>query len=826
MKKLTDLLRKLDLPRLWRVETFASDQLNEQDRRFGRILEVAIVIIIMALAANEGARVYKRNLASANFYQTSFGPAVNFACNGQFTQTKPNEAVQQFLERKSNDLVSCRGIEGLPSKTINSLERSMIYLELASAITWRFFEFSWASLYVVAAALTAGFALAIYSLLRVFCGSRVIAAISTSIILYSAPVLSQIPHLRDFSKAPFLIGALACIGASVLRLKRQVSILLSAMGAGAMIAIGLGFRPDLNVVLPIAVLAPLLIIGGGTFRWIVLRVGLIWIGLAVGYVVFQLPLSLVGGAHAETATFLPHVFMLGFAEKFLKKALGMSDAYYSVFRPHFDEAVFAMANLFDGATHAAPVSWGTSKYDQVTTDLLTSTFFLVPYDSLFRVFYTVNAVGHLPINRILWGLPLLLLTPLLLFTRVRPYLFVVLAFGTLMAVLSLQYDERHAFYMVVLSPIIVVMSSSAVIEIARRIRRVRLKLPKGGGFQATFILVAAVATFACFAVLSQFFAASQRTSLRRLTDTYSSLEWQPIEFRATDSGLVPTLAGADKDNGASAFVLKQSTQSERTTAQGFEFLSRLTIKLQPPDIPAANILPVEFSWAAVQEKAAFASRNFTFSTRKNGYAVESTRISGPELASLALGKKASSKVWLRVVGETLEGAFYVGLLNQDRTKFAFNDYLPRGKWQHVRRFDITPDLDKFSILFSNVANMRSTIRVDKVELVILPDTECWWVGGAVVAADYDYVGQMVTFGGFSLPEQAGLATYYFPQAFTRNLHFTALSLTGISPDCIVDWSVARNFPAGTVPAELLLMDGKLNDFQRGDWKSVWYNFLN
>jgi hypothetical protein len=45
------------------------------------------------------------------------------------------------------------------------------------------------------------------------------------------PLVAQVPHLRDFSKAPFLIGALACLGVAVLRPHRP-----SANRTGGIIA--------------------------------------------------------------------------------------------------------------------------------------------------------------------------------------------------------------------------------------------------------------------------------------------------------------------------------------------------------------------------------------------------------------------------------------------------------------------------------------------------------------------------------------------------------------------------------------------------------------
>ena len=114
MKMITALARRIDLMKLWRIETFRPEQLTKRDRKLGRILGIAIVAIISVASARQGALIYRENLATAVFYQTYFGPALNFACNGVYNEIKQTEQVQRFLERKSNSLDSCGGVEGVP----------------------------------------------------------------------------------------------------------------------------------------------------------------------------------------------------------------------------------------------------------------------------------------------------------------------------------------------------------------------------------------------------------------------------------------------------------------------------------------------------------------------------------------------------------------------------------------------------------------------------------------------------------------------------------------------------------------------------------------
>jgi hypothetical protein len=825
-KMVAAVARRMGLVMLWRIETFRPEHLTKNDRKLGRFLGIAIVAIISVAAARLGALTYRENLATAAFYQAHFGPGLNFACNGEYNEIKPNEEVQRFLERKSNNFNSCSGVESLPLRNVNIFESSMIYLELASAITWRLLGFNWQNLFVIAAALTSGLALASYSLLRVFFVSRLTSAALTFMYMSAAPLVAQIPHLRDFSKAPFLIGALACIGAAVLRPYRPLSILLLAIATGVLVSIGLGFRQDLSVVLPMALLSPLLLIGSSTFRQTSGRIALIWVGFAAGYVAFRLPANLIGGAEgALPATFLPHVFILGFAEQFFQ-ALGMADAPYSALRPYYDGFVFATVNLFGGASHGPPIAPGSTEYDQVSADLLRSILSLVPYDTLLRIFYTANAIGRLPINAYIWGLPLLLLIPILLLVRLRCFSFVILTFGILIAVLSLQYHPRHVFYMSLLGPIIIALSASALLDIMRRVRAPRFYLLPRMGLKAGSVLLSVALLAALLAAVSQLFAGKQREALQNLVSTYSGLEWKSIKFHATQNGIQPEFISTES-NQAPALALKQSTEGDPGMLRATETLSRVTLKLQPDDLVTVA-LPVEFSWKALQQHVQLGDKPLTFSTNKGGYVVESNPISGSDLSLLLANKKdGDQKVWLKIAGETTAGTFYVGIFNHDKNRFAVVDRLPPGKSRFLRQFEITPDLNQFTILFGNYGGERSAIRVDSAELVTIPmpNPGCW-IPNARVTADYNYAGQEANLGGFFLPEHTGFVAYYFPQTFAQELRFTGLKLDGTSPDCVVDWSVAKDYPAGTVPAELLLTDGRLESFQRGDWASVWRDFIH
>src|SRR4051812_13803767 len=108
-------LRLIVLRLLW-IETTRSIEVDRSDRKLQWTIEVAIISVIVAIALIFGGRTYRANLASAEFYQSHFGPALNLACNRTFNDVSANPAVKDFLEYKSRTLGSCEGVQDLSTK--------------------------------------------------------------------------------------------------------------------------------------------------------------------------------------------------------------------------------------------------------------------------------------------------------------------------------------------------------------------------------------------------------------------------------------------------------------------------------------------------------------------------------------------------------------------------------------------------------------------------------------------------------------------------------------------------------------------------------------
>src|SRR6185436_13700026 len=87
---------------------------------------------------------------------------------------------------------------------------------------------------------------------------RALAAAAALAIMVSALHLGNLPGLRDYAKAPFILGLLLIAAHLAARSGRPRSPAVLAAIFGATLGIGFGFRNDIVVVVPVFVVALLL----------------------------------------------------------------------------------------------------------------------------------------------------------------------------------------------------------------------------------------------------------------------------------------------------------------------------------------------------------------------------------------------------------------------------------------------------------------------------------------------------------------------------------------------------------------------------------------
>jgi hypothetical protein len=126
-----------------------------------------------------------------------------------------------------------------------------IYMSLAAAGLWRLLGPTQLAIAPLAATFAGAYAAGGFALMRMFL-PRVLAVAAASVLTLSPVALTQIASLRDYSKGPFILWALAVLilAARLTVPKRGVLLVLFA---GMIAGIGYGFRADLAIMLPLGV---------------------------------------------------------------------------------------------------------------------------------------------------------------------------------------------------------------------------------------------------------------------------------------------------------------------------------------------------------------------------------------------------------------------------------------------------------------------------------------------------------------------------------------------------------------------------------------------
>src|SRR4029077_3204812 len=100
---------------------------------------------------------------------------------------------------------------------------------------------SWTALDGLVALLAGGVSVLLYRLFRIVPG-RAVAAGLTLLLTLSPANLRQLPALRDYSKAPFVLAAILILAVLVVRPMRRSATLALAALYGAVVGFGYGFR--------------------------------------------------------------------------------------------------------------------------------------------------------------------------------------------------------------------------------------------------------------------------------------------------------------------------------------------------------------------------------------------------------------------------------------------------------------------------------------------------------------------------------------------------------------------------------------------------------
>jgi hypothetical protein len=404
------------------------------------------------------------------FYQEAFGPAVMQACGRGFVNPAPRAipSLDPFLATTS-EAFDCRVVpQSFNTLGLTSMQETHRYLLTASAGCWRVLGVRWSALDLLAGGLFASTAVALYLACRVVAG-RILAAVLTVLAIISPVQLGNLPHIRDYSKAPFFVATAA--GLAWLMSPRPVpAILAIAVAVGALSGIGIGFRTDVLLYL-LPFLAGLLVCSpeDQASKW---RVRAAAFALCVGAcVVVAWP---VLRAYSSGQN-IWHVALLGLTTPYDDQAhLGIRRSLYEFGDQYLDQYVHSVVNNYWDRVHHASISDG-AMYAAASGEYYRRLFLTFPADFVTRAWAAVLKSFELPVDStavrivpagitgewlrsVFWArwrlfswlqplaLPTLVVLAVGLSTRRRLAAACLLGFIALSAgITSLQFQGRHNF---------------------------------------------------------------------------------------------------------------------------------------------------------------------------------------------------------------------------------------------------------------------------------------------------------------------------------------------------------------------------------------------
>jgi hypothetical protein len=431
------------------------------------------------------------------FYQDFFGASVLDACGmgfHEFRQGDAPRAFTEFMERRRGSL-SCDELpRDLPLEPAAWQARMHRYLAASLTTVWRIRGVSWSvlgPLFEIACGLVAALA---YALGRLALNRFWAGAVAAGIVL-SPLNLSHVPFFRDYSKAPFLLASLLVCSLIVTRGTSRRRLIWLSLANGAIVGIGLGFRTDILLAVPLFVLAILFFLppvpkGGWLFRPAALGAFLVAFVLA-GWPVVR---AYSQGSNSS------HVMLLGFAAQPFNTYLGLAPADYVITPSLWDFQTEVQVRAYTRATGGD--DWATvtpEPYGAAASRYLRDLAILVPADLVVRTYAAVLTSFRLPSSpSAKFGCELIATAFAgkactahnTLFTRLQPLvlpsvvLAVVLLAGAsirlagflcaavlvLAGVTMLEFEPRHAFHLEVLSLIALACAAQAAVTAALNVR--------------------------------------------------------------------------------------------------------------------------------------------------------------------------------------------------------------------------------------------------------------------------------------------------------------------------------------------------------------------
>ena len=445
-----------------------------------RARDFRVAVALFCVAAVTGMVYVSTWGSTPHFYQELFGPSALFACGRGFVNPVEGDcpALDDFLhppmhtwEPPPVDKFDCAALpERLETQPFTAFQQRQMYLLAAVAAVWWLFGVAWSALAPLYGLLYGASAAALYGIFRQGV-SRALAALCTLALVFSPIQLNNLVRLRDYAKAPFLLGIILVMAWLVRRGGTRHRVLFGGLAAGLLIGLGSGFRMDTLICLPAFAVLLALFVEGAPWRRPFTRAAalLLCIGLAALLLLPFLYGLEAGGSY--------HHFLLGLNDLYDGK-LGVGGAPYQIGHRYLDREAMAILQAFSAYVHGEPRQYAfeTLAYQEIGREYFWHVVTTFPADLVLRAYAAVLRVVDELHASLAWPAPrgvenvfvqdLFYLRAAALYWPLRFARYAVLAglallaarrlrwgFGALFLLLffcgytAIQFASRHAFHL-------------------------------------------------------------------------------------------------------------------------------------------------------------------------------------------------------------------------------------------------------------------------------------------------------------------------------------------------------------------------------------------
>jgi hypothetical protein len=356
---------------------------------------VALFFLAGALLGRSALQAEARAGRAPAFYQNWLAGAVFDACGFGYTEValdRLTPPLADFLALKS-DSVSCRDLPtAAPLQPANWYAQMHRYLGASLTLLWKIRGIRWSALGPLFEGFCGLAAALVYALFRLGM-NRWWSIAGAAAIAASGLNLFYLHKLRDYSKAPFLLASLLILGWLAAAPASPRRLLALSCLFGGVIGVGLGFRTDIIVAVPLFLLVLGLFLPAPRPTWALRGCALLVFVCTVA--VSGWPVLRAYGHGNNSA----HVTLLGFTEQF-SDTLGLERTDYTLNQIYGDRPIESAVRNYALLTMGGS---GWSVLTSVTYDRFASRFLwavarTLPADVLVHAYAAMLRVFESPFD--------------------------------------------------------------------------------------------------------------------------------------------------------------------------------------------------------------------------------------------------------------------------------------------------------------------------------------------------------------------------------------------------------------------------------------------